>query len=71
MELEKNSLVSMYSNWNVVAKDSHPPRLSPRDGMSCYNSTHNSTNHAMFTTLALNKYTEEQVDNALNLSNNF
>ena len=48
VELEKNSLASIYSNWNVVTKDPHPPRLCPRDGISCYNSTHNSANHAMF-----------------------
>ena len=33
----------MYSNWKVVAKDSHPSGLSPRLGMSAYNSSqHNS-----------------------------
>ena len=43
VQLEKNSKVSMYSNWKVVAKDSHPSGLSPRLGMSAYNSTqHNS-----------------------------
>ena len=36
VKLEENSRVSMYSNWKVVAKDSHPSGLSPRVGMSCY-----------------------------------
>ena len=43
VQLEKNSKVSMYSNWKVVAKDSHPSGLSPRLGMSAYNSTHHSS----------------------------
>eukprot|EP00092_Neocalanus_flemingeri_P003719 GFUD01003996.1.p1 GENE.GFUD01003996.1~~GFUD01003996.1.p1 ORF type:complete len:2148 (-),score=343.88 GFUD01003996.1:108-6551(-) len=55
VELEKNSRVSMYSNWKVVAKDSHPSGLSPKIGMSCYNSTSHSTAHGMYTTAAPKK----------------
>ena len=44
VELEPNSRVSMYSNWKVVSEDCHPSRLSPKEGMSCYNSAyHDST----------------------------
>ena len=52
VELEKNSRVSMYSNWKVVAKDSHPSGLSPKVGMSCYNSSYTSTTSTtgLFTT---------------------
>jgi len=52
VELEKNSRVSMYSNWKVVAKDSHPSGLSPKIGMSCYNSSYTSTSTTtgMYTT---------------------
>ena len=44
VELEPNSRVSMYSNWKVKSEDCHPSRLSPKQGMSCYNSAyHDST----------------------------
>ena len=43
VQLEKNSKVSMYSNWKVVAKDSHPSGLSPKLGMSAYNSSQHSS----------------------------
>ena len=55
VELDKNSRVSMYSNWKVVAKDSHPSGLSPKIGMSCYNSTYHSTLHGLYTTAAPKK----------------
>lgn len=57
VELEKNSRVSMYSNWKVVAKDSHPSGLSPKVGMSCYNSSYTSTSSStgLYTTAAPKK----------------
>ena len=55
VELEPNSRVSMYSNWKVVSKDSHPSGLSPKLGMSCYNSTYRTKTHGIFTTAAPKK----------------
>ena len=49
IELEKNSRVSMYSNWKVVTKDSHPSGLSPKIGMSCYNSNYHPCDKGLFT----------------------
>ena len=43
IQLEKNSRVSMYSNWKVVAKDSHPSGLTPKMGMSAYNTVNHSS----------------------------
>ena len=55
VELEPNSRVSMYSNWKVVSKDSHPSGLSPKLGMSCYNSSYQAKTHGIFTTAAPKK----------------
>jgi len=55
VELEKNSRVSMYSNWKVVAKDCHPSGLSPKIGMSCYNSSNTTTSYGVYTTAAPKK----------------
>ena len=42
--------ISMYSNWKVMDKDSHPSGLSPKAHMSAYDSVcHNNTN-GIFTT---------------------
>ena len=34
-----NPRISMYSNWKVVSKDSHPSGLTPEKGLNAYNST--------------------------------
>ena len=56
VQLEKNSRVSMYSNWKVVAKDSHPSGLSAKVGMSAYNSLNqHSTSHGLYSVAAPKK----------------
>ena len=55
VQLEPNSRVSMYSNWKVVAKDSHPSGLSPRLGMAAYNSTNHCALYGSFSTAAPKK----------------
>lgn len=41
--------LSMYSNWKVVSKDSHPSGLPPPIWLGCYNSTSHSTQNGTFT----------------------
>ena len=56
VQLEKNSRVSMYSNWKVVSKDSHPSGLSAKVGMSAYNSfNQHCTSYGNFTMAAPKK----------------
>ena len=56
VQLEKNSRVSMYSNWKVVSKDSHPSGLSAKVGMSAYNSfNQHCTAYGSFTMAAPKK----------------
>ena len=55
VQLEKNSKVSMYSNWKVVAKDSHPSGLNPRLGMSAYNSSQHDSLYGITTMAAPKK----------------
>ena len=56
VQLEKNSRVSMYSNWKVVAKDSHPSGLTAKVGMSAYNSfNQHCTSYGSFTMAAPKK----------------
>ena len=44
--------LSMYSNWKMVEKDSHPSGLSPRDSIRSYNSSYKEQgrNSGLFTT---------------------
>ena len=42
--------LSMYSNWKVVSKDSHPSGLSPSVGLGCYNSSSHPAENGTFTT---------------------
>ena len=55
VQLELNSKVSMYSNWKVVAKDSHPSGLTPQVGMSAYNTTNHSSIYGYYSTAAPKK----------------
>ena len=56
VQLEPNSRQSMYSNWQVVFKDSHPSGLSPKDGMSAYNSiNHHEQLYGIYSTAAPKK----------------
>ena len=41
--------LSMYSNWKVVSKDSHPSGLPPTEWLGCYNSTSRSLDYGIFT----------------------
>ena len=41
--------LSMYSNWKVVSKDSHPSGLSPSVGLGCYNSSSHPAENGTFT----------------------
>ena len=47
IELEKNSRVSMYSNWNTQ-KDSHPSGLAPAIGMASYISSCKVKKHVYY-----------------------
>ena len=41
--------LSMYSNWKVVSKDSHPSGLSPSIWFGCYNSTSHPVDYGIYT----------------------
>ena len=41
--------LSMYSNWRVVTKDSHPSGLPPADGLAAYSSIYHGASHGIFT----------------------
>ena len=41
--------LSMYSNWRVVTKDSHPSGLPPADGLAAYNSISHQSTHGLYT----------------------
>ncbi len=41
--------LSMYSNWRVVTKDSHPSGLPPADGLAAYNSIYHQSTHGLYT----------------------
>ena len=46
--------ISMYSNWKMVTKDSHPSGLSPSQSLNAYCSTSHSASHGLFTTAGTN-----------------
>ena len=41
--------LSMYSNWKIVQKDTHPSRLPPEVTLSTYNSVHHESKYGIFT----------------------
>jgi hypothetical protein len=48
--------LSMYSNWKVVSKDSHPSGLTPRQSLDSYNTSYGKgMSHSGVFTLARNK----------------
>ncbi len=48
MYVHHKARLSMYSNWKVVTKDSHPSRLTPKESLDAYNSVYHDAPNGMF-----------------------
>ncbi len=47
--------LSMYSNWKVVSRDSHPSGLSPKESLASYNSGYKSSTNGALTVAAADR----------------